>query len=191
MSIITGLVGKVTGLSFPWKLLAFLAILAGTFAYGHHMATVNVSAKYELKISKYETDANKLSAQLAAAQSLVEEKILIKYVTVIQTIEKDRIVYKNQAATEVPNQAQMSNGWVYLHDQAVLGLPADDSKVKDPTASGVQDNQALGVVVDNYGICRENTAQLQAYQEYNKQIQAYVNSIRKYLEKNNKTLSQH
>lgn len=188
MSIFTGLIGKVTGLGMPWKILGVLAILGGVFAYGYHKASVSVAAKYELKISKFESAASKLSAQLAAAQSLIEEKVLIKYQTRVQVIEKERIVYQNQATQDVPAQNVLSNGWIYLHNQAALGLPADDNKAKDPTPSGVMDNQALGTVTDNYGICKENAEQLKALQDYNSQLLDYSSTLKAQLEKANKSL---
>jgi len=101
-------------------------------------------------------------------------------------MEKRKMVYVNQAG-EVPAQHTLSNGWVYLHNQAALGLDADDNKVKDPSSSGVMDNEALSTVVENYTSCHEKDTQIASLRDYLHKMQDYVDKVKDAVDKANKS----
>lgn len=189
-----GILGNLTNMVIPTPykilggILAAALLFGGIYYYGYHRAEKVTAAKYELKIANFEIAAAKLNTDLTKERENIKERVVTKYQTVVQTVEKERIVYRDAAAQDVPAQNRLSKGWVYLHDQAALGNPVDESKVKDPTPSGVMDNQAIGVVSDNYAVCRENSAELKALQDYNRQLMDYTTSLKKQLENANRSL---
>jgi len=107
----------------------------------------------------------------------IKEKIVTQYVDRIVTVEKKRIVYVKLAADAVPAQCNISMGWINLYNASVLGQDADETKVKDPTPSGLMDNQVLQDVLDNNAACHANIAQIQALQTYSVQLKDLVQRL--------------
>ncbi len=66
----------------------------------------------------------------------------------------------------MPDKQQLSNGWVYTHDASAAGRNADATGSADATPSGVEANQALGTVVNNYSGCQETRQQLISLQNW-------------------------
>lgn len=73
---------------------------------------------------------------------------------------------------EAPKQYTLSNGWVYLHDQAAQNLQADTGKSGDATPSGVSDRDALSVILGNYNTCTDKDSQIL-------QLKDYISKVRK------------
>ena len=190
MSLIGNMIGNVIPL--PYRILAGVllagALFGGTYWYAYHRAATITSAAYELKLAKFAADNQKIAKDLADEKTLVRENTIIRYLYKIQEVEKQKIVYVNAAINDVPAQNQLSNGWIYLHDQAAQGLPADDNLAKDPTPSGVMDNQALAVVTDNYGTCREKDEQITALRDYIHTMQDWATKVKAAIDKANKSV---
>jgi hypothetical protein len=55
---------------------------------------------------------------------------------------------------------------LHAHNASASGRDADTTRSSDGTPSGVKDNQALGVVIQNYSICQQNAEQLRSLQEW-------------------------
>jgi len=144
--------------------VAVIGIFGYTFKKGHDVGT----AEGEAKIQALVDEATKLKADLEKEQSKIKEKVVIEYVDKIKVVKEKEYVYVDQAKNAVPSQYNLSNGWVYLHDQAVSpgnSLP-DSARVTDATASDTKDNQALAVILGNYSICLQNAQQLTSLQQY-------------------------
>jgi hypothetical protein len=158
----------------PYRILGALLIVAsligGSVYYGYHKAEL----KYIAKIAKMEADSDVLQAKLDASLSEVKVEVLTKYFDRVKVVKEKEYVYIEQAASVVPNQFQLSSGWVYLHDTVATGSDADPTRSADGTPSGIEDNQALGIITENYGICKQNAEQLESLQEWVREAQATV-----------------
>lgn len=168
-----------------YKMLAyiiiFLVVVSVSFGSGTWTGHKLTQNHYVAIISKMEADAAKLEAEKAALQvkltaeiANVKEKIITKYVDRVKVITKKEYVYREQANNNVPDRAVLSNGWVYLHDAAAGNSNADSTRSADATPSGVEANQALGVVTENYTACHANAEQLTSLQEYVREVQQIV-----------------
>lgn len=124
----------------------------------------------QTKIAQYEVRVRELNNKLLDADSKVTTEVVTEYLD--RYINRDRIVYVNRdiIVDRVPEQYQLSAGWVYAHDQAAQSLQIDAQTASNPTPSEVSDTEALTVVADNYGQCNAVADQLIALQEWNKQI---------------------
>lgn len=189
MSLIGNMIETV--IPAPYRILAGIlvvaALLGGIYLYAYNRAETITSAKYELKIAKYAADKQQLSKDLADEKSLVRENTIIRYLYKIQEIHDKTKDNHDIAIHEVPPQNQMSNGWIYAHDQTALGFKADETKSKDPTPSGIMDNVALATVIDNYGICHEKDEQINALSDYIHVMQAWAAKVKAAVDKANKS----
>ena len=159
----------------PYKIALILAIVLGAFSYGYTKG----NARAEAEIAKFAARASELQAALEKEQSNIKEKVITEYVDKIQKVKEKQYVYVKQAEEVVPNQYNLSNGWVYLHDASASGADADNARASDATASDVKDNQALSVIIDNYGTCKRNAEQLAALQDYIAKVKAAVDKANK------------
>lgn len=149
--------------------LAVLIIIGiGIFAWGWHVGTDHVQAKW---------DADKVAmkaivATVEAKQAQVSTQVVTKYVDRVQTIQgatktiiqkvKEYVPVKADAACPIPN------GFVRLHDAAAedsMQLPAS-SVSADGQASVVKLSDVASTVAGNYGICHANAEQLTELQDW-------------------------
>ena len=146
----------------PYKIIILLVLLSGAVALGYMKGL----EKSELELAKFQADANAKIAELEKANSEISNTVVTKYVDRVKTVKEKEYVYLDQAKNDVPPQHDLSNGWVYLHDTSSQALSAESSRSTDETSSGVKDNIALSTVVANYSICRQNSEQLRALQQW-------------------------
>ena len=151
-----------------YKLIAAAVIVVGTLAYtfnkGHSMG---IAAGQE-QIDQLVNTTHELRAALEKEQQNIKERIVTEYVDKVKIVKEKEYVYVDQAKNNVPAQYNLSNGWVYVHDQSInpRGSLSDATRVADATASDVKDNQALAAVLGNYSICLQNAQQLISLQQY-------------------------
>lgn len=150
------------------------ALVVGPFWYGHTKGYDKAETKYKGQIEQLVTDATLLQSKLDAEIANIKVEIVTEYVDRVRTVKEKEYVYIKQAADVVPNQCELSDGWVYLHDASARGYDADTTRSSDDSPSGVEDNQALGRVVENYSTCEENRQQLIALQQFVREAQAAV-----------------
>jgi hypothetical protein len=158
-----------------YKLLAILLLLVGVFGYGY----MKGSHKADVELTAFANRAQAMQIALNAEKANIKERIVTEYVDKVQVVKEREYVYREKAKTVVPAQYTLSNGWVYLHDVSATGGNADDARTSDATASDIKDNQALGVVVENYSICQQNAQQLVALQDYIQRVKGAVDKANK------------
>lgn len=141
--------------------LGTLAII-GAFSFGYY----NGNSHAQSTIQKYEASANAKISELEKKNSEISSSVVTKYVDRVNTIKQKQFVYVDQAKNDVQPKQNMSNGWVYLHDQSATNKEADNTKSSDTSDSLIKDNQALAVVVSNYARCNQNSEQLLALQKW-------------------------
>ena len=158
-----------------YKLLAILLLLVGVFGYGY----MKGSHKADVELTAFANRAQAMQIALNTERANIKEKIVTQYVDRIEVVKEKEYVYREKAKTVVPAQYTLSNGWVYLHDVSATGGNADDARTSDATASEIKENQALGVVVENYSICQQNAQQLVALQDYIQRVKGAVDKANK------------
>lgn len=154
----------------PYKLLIIVFLLAGALSVGY----VKGLEKSKQVIAEYEAKANAQIASLEKKNNEISNKVVTEYVDKVRTVKEKEYVYRDQAQTVVPSRAELSSGWVYLHDASAKGLPAVPARSADETSSGIKDNVALGTIVTNYSVCIQNAQQLAGLQQWLNDTKAAV-----------------
>jgi len=151
-------------LPYRVAIIGVLLLSASIFCYvkGYDAA----STSYKLKIANLMGGFEKQALTLKDINTNISNKVVVKYVDKINTIHEKEIQYVNVAENAVPNQFELSNGWVYLHDTSATNGDADATRSSDATPSGIKDNEALTTIVNNYAICTKNATQLTALQNW-------------------------
>ena len=146
----------------PYKIAAAVFLLIAVFGIGY----MKGSSRADIIIAEAGAKASEQIAELERKNSEISNTVVTKYVDKVRVVKEREYVYLGQAQTNVPNQFNLSNGWVYLHDFGAKGSDADSTRASDATTSTIRDNNALGIVLKNYSTCRENTNQLEALQKW-------------------------
>lgn len=137
------------------------AALAGAGFYGYTKGV----AEGNLKIAKFGQEKAEMQADYERRLSERKVEVVTQYVDRVNTVHEKETKYVSQATSAVPHQSELSNGWVYLHDQAARAAEADGARSSDAGPSGVGDNQALATVVTNYSRYHQCVAQVKALQD--------------------------
>ena len=148
----------------PYKILALVFIVGGTFAAGYKKGT----EAGEVMIQKAANEAEQLKIELEKEQNNIKEKVVTEYVDKVKIVKEKEYVLQQAATNNVPSQYNLSNGWVYIHDHATStqgGVP-DPAATADATPSDVKDNQALLTILTNYSVCLQNAQQLIGLQNW-------------------------
>lgn len=175
-----------------FKILAYILIVAAIFGSGYfvgHKFAKNhytaVIATMKLEAEQLKTKQAELQTALTAEIAKVKERIVTQYVDRIKVVKEKEYVYRDQATNVVPDRTELSNGWVYLHDSSARGTDADPTRSADATSSGVEANQALATVVENYGTCQANAEQLTSLQNYVRDAKKAVDAANETIKKIN------
>ena len=149
----------------PYRILIgaalFLGVVGGSFAFGYHSG----KSKGQQIVTKYITKEVQVASDAKSDNADVNNAATVKYVDRIKVVHDINTVYVNVASNDVPAQNQLSNGWVYLHNQAANQLPIDPKLAADATPSGVMDNKALTTIADNYSNCEIDREKLRDLQQ--------------------------
>lgn len=146
----------------PVKLIFISLLIAGAAYWGYTKGSV----ESELKLANYRADAEKQISDLKTENIRISNDKQIQFVDRVKTINNKETIYRDGVAGLGPGQAQLSTGWVELHDAAAKLADPDSQLASDLTPSGVMDNSALAVVLTNYARCHENKQQLIALQQW-------------------------
>lgn len=187
------LVNPISLIPPQYKILAYALIVAAIFGSGYWTGYKITANHYEAIIATMKLEAEQLKTKQAQLQAALEkeianvkEKIVTVYVDKIKVVKEKEYVYRDQATNVVPSQYELSNGWVSLHDSSARGVDADPAASADGTPSGVKDNQALAVIVENYAACQANAEQLSALQQYVREAQKIVEQANEQIKKGNR-----
>lgn len=143
-------------------LLWFVTIVGVSYHLGYTKGE-NLS---KVEVERYQSKLSQTQTKVEVANKEVEYLTVTKYLDHVKY--RDRIVYKTKEVIRevVPEQYNLSNGWVYAYNQSVLGLELDSNKASDSTASSTTDRAALEVVTSNNGVCQLNNEKLIALQQW-------------------------
>lgn len=141
-------------------LIAATALAAAGF-YGYTKGV----AEGNLKVVTAAKEKSDMVAEYERRLGERKVEIVTQYVDRWNVIKERETRNVTQATNNVPNQYQLSSGWVYLHDQSARAAEADGTRSSDASPSGVGDNQALATVVTNYSRYHQCEAQVRALQD--------------------------
>lgn len=154
----------------PYKIAAAVFLLIAVFGIGY----MKGSSRADVIIAEAGAKASEQIAELERKNSEISNTVVTKYVDKVRVVKEREYVYLGQVENNVPSQFNLSNGWLYLHDFGAKGSDADSARASDATASGIKDNTALGVILENYSACTENFGQIEALQQWIRDMKTEV-----------------
>lgn len=146
----------------PVRIGTFILLLVGAFGFGY----LKGSSSAKVQIQKFATVTTQKVVDLQTKNADISGKVITQYVDRVNTVKEKEYVYLDKINNSVPNQHDMSNGWVYIHDISATNGDADTTRSSDASPSGVKDTEALATIIANYANCKANSEQLIALQKW-------------------------
>ena len=159
-------------ISWPYRILALITLLVTLPVFGF------------VKGMSYQQDktiVNQAVRTVAVVkrQAEVTVKVITKYVDRIQTIREQGAAIIKEVPVYVTKEddarCAVPGGFVRLHDAAATNTVPGPARISDAQAAGIALSTVASTVSDNYGRCHENSAQLEALQEWVREQQRATN----------------
>jgi hypothetical protein len=147
---------------FPVKIMAIIFIVLGAAGWGY----MKGSAHAEVELANYQAKAEKQISDLKTENTKISDNVTTEFVENTNTIREKEIIYRDRLVELGPGTAEVSTGWVELHDAAARLADPDAVLASDKSPSGIMDNAALAVVLTNYRVAHENKQQLISLQKW-------------------------
>jgi len=152
----------------PWYYRAVaVALLAGALVgFGWVKGAAHVQGRWDAEAAAQALQASRI--QTSQAETTVQ--VVTEYVDRVKVVhEKAKTIIK-EVPVYVPVEADagctVNHGFVVVHDAAAGGTVPGPPGPADAAPSGVALSAVAVTVADNYGICHENSTQLEALQEW-------------------------
>lgn len=148
----------------------FMLLVAGLLAYAGLVLYNSGKKQANHKITEYEQKIDRLNSELARKEIVVRERVITNYHT--KEIIRTKTEYKNNDIIRnlVPEQFNLSEGWIHSHNQLVEGKEISPTLASNTKASKTSDKEALEVIATNYNIANKNTDQLETLQNYLREV---------------------
>lgn len=149
-------------------------IAAAAIAFSYNLGFSAGERKGLTQLDKYKAELVEKEKRIQELMAETSDKIVTQYVDRVKVIKEKQIVYVDRIQDSLPVQYNLSNGWVYLHDQAVKGEDADPTRVADAGASTITDAAALETIIGNYVRYEEVSEQLRSLQQWIRDSQKQI-----------------
>jgi hypothetical protein len=131
----------------------------------------------ELKLYEYQAAQARAAVPVVVKQGEATERVVVQFRDRVTRIKGDTVTVTKEIVRYVPASADpvLPRGWLLLHDAAATGAVPPPAEGSDVAAPAVAASAALRGVVENYGTCHANAAQLVALQEWVREQYATMN----------------
>ena len=156
-------------ISWPYRLLALVALCIAVFGFGWLKGTSHVQAQWDAATAAQ----RQTQAQVQTRQAKATVQVVTQYVDRIQVVREKGDTLIQEVPVYVPVQADAActvhRGFVSLHDAAAAGELPTAPGDPDAPAEGLALSAVAATVVTNYQTCHENAEQLKALQDWIRQ----------------------
>lgn len=156
--------------NIPWyyKILAVSLAALAIFTYGFAKG----NSRADARIHEYEVAQQELRTKIQSGQTVVNERIVTKYVPKIQKIFIERDINNDVIDNNVPKQGySLSAGWIYAYNTSVIGGTPNRNLASDNTPSGKDEIDVLLNANENYASCRAAIEKVNGWQDwYNQSV---------------------
>jgi hypothetical protein len=105
-------------------------------------------------------------ALLKQKEAEVTTKVVTKYIDKLTVVKETNNAISKYVTTEADGKCQLPNSFSVLHDAAAKNELPDPTGAVDARASEVKLSEATTTIIENYGICNQNSEQLKALQDW-------------------------
>ena len=156
-------------ISWPYRLLALVALCIAVFGFGWFKGASHVQARWDAATAAQQ----QAQAQVQVRQAEATVQVVTQYVDRIQFVREKGDTLIQEIPVYVPVQADAActvhRGFVSLHDAAAAGELPEPARDADAPAEGLALSAVAATVVTNYQTCHENAEQLKALQDWIRQ----------------------
>lgn len=153
-------------ITWPYRVLALLAIGSALFGLGWVTGKKHVQARWDMQVQQQAVQI----AEQQQRQAQATVKVVTRYVDRVRVVREKGEAIVKEVPIYVPTQADaacsVNRGFVRLHDAAAQGTLPEPATDADAAASGVAFSAVGGTVTANYQTCHENAEQLRALQTW-------------------------
>jgi len=142
----------------PIQIGSAVVLLLSTYLCGG----ISNEAGWQEKVLKQKAEI----AELKQKEAEVSTKVVTKYIDKLTIVKENSNAISKYINTNSDAMCQLPNSFSVLHDSAAKNELPDSTRVTDASASGIKLSQATAVIIDNYGICNQNSEQLKALQDW-------------------------
>jgi hypothetical protein len=146
----------------PIKIASAIVLLIGVYFMGAVKNEAHWLAKVEemkQEIAKKEEQSKEVTTQVVT--KYVDRVKIVKEISDVQIQTIPTLISKDS-----DDKCVVPVGFGVLHDAAAKNEVPDTSGTTNDTASGIKLSEVAETVVENYGICTQNSEQLKSLQEW-------------------------
>jgi hypothetical protein len=143
---------------FPVELTGVVALVIAAYFYG--------GVSYREQIAEMKQRVKVAEEKSQQVNRVIETKIIEKVKVVKQNVYITREIVKEVAGRQLDAQCSLPQSTISLHDSASRNEVPQRAAATDGGPSGIEASRFLDRVIENYGACHENTAKLEAWQEW-------------------------
>jgi hypothetical protein len=143
---------------FPAELVGVVALVIAAYFYG--------GVSYREQIAEMKQKVRIAEEKSQQVNTVIETKIIEKVKVVKENVYITREIVKEVAGRQLDAQCSLPQSTVSLHDSASRNEVPQRAAATDGAPSGIEASRLLDRVIENYGACHENTAKLEAWQQW-------------------------
>ncbi len=143
---------------FPAELAGVVALVIAAYFYG--------GVSYREQIAEMKQQVRIAEEKSQQVNTVIETKIIEKVRVVKENVYITREIVKEVAGRQLDAQCSLPQSTISLHDSASRNEVPQRAAATDGAPSGIEASRLLDRVIENYGACHENTAKLEAWQEW-------------------------
>ena len=143
---------------FPAELAGVVALVVAAYFYG--------GVSYREQIAEMKQRVRIAEEKSQQVNTVIETKIIEKIKVVKENVYITREIVKEVAGQQLDAQCSLPRSTISLHDSASRNEVPQRAAATDGTPSGIEASRLLDRVIENYGACHENTAKLEAWQQW-------------------------
>jgi len=143
---------------FPAELAGVVALVVAAYFYG--------GVSYREQIAEMKQRVRIAEEKSQQVNTVIETKIIEKIKVVKENVYITREIVKEVAGQQLDAQCSLPRSTISLHNSASRNEVPQRAAATDGTPSGIEASRLLDRVIENYGACHENTAKLEAWQQW-------------------------
>jgi len=158
----------------PAELVGVVLLVVGAYFYGGY----GVQAAWQARVAELEAKVKAAEEQSQKVNTIIQERVVTKIKVVKENVYVNREIIKEVAGKQLDASCSLPKSTISLHDSASRNEVAGRAESTDGTPSEIKASQLLDRVVENYGSCHENAAQLEAWQEWYREQKKIFESVK-------------
>jgi hypothetical protein len=143
---------------FPVELVGIVALVIAAYFYG--------GVSYREQVAEMKQRVKVAEEKSQQVNTVIETKIIEKIKVVKENVYITREIVKEVAGRQLDAQCSLPQSTISLHDSASRNEVPQRAAATDGAPSGIEASRLLDRVIENYGACHENTAKLEAWQQW-------------------------